>query len=194
MICTPHYLVDLARFGTELTAVDLTGAGALAAPGNAAKAALQALLTAVLAIDAAITPAWNAQAIDDRTESDATMWAAANADTFATPTRLANARADYVIDRREVHILRAAAVACAPHLTMIGSTRKNADDTLSSFAAAVAAFAGDPGELAIATAALVALTSVAGQGGLAYRATGDELARGAYWRADWPCVVLIEGR
>ncbi|MBI5531513.1 MAG: hypothetical protein HY898_02280, partial [Deltaproteobacteria bacterium] len=162
MSTTQEYRIRLDAAQADLTAVTLAGSGTLAAPGNAAKAALQSLLTMINGLDEVITRAWNEQAIQNLLVVDAAKWSAEHSQEFASPERLAVRQDDYLSGRRDELVLDAViALARVQHTRMMGP-RNAAESAMIAFTAAVIAFAGDPAELAIGRAALTALDNVAG--------------------------------
>lgn len=201
MVATYRFYLDGAQ--TTLTAATLTGAGALAVPGLAAKAALQSLLTLLNSVDETITRSWNPQVVEDRLASDGSQWATAHAGEFATAERLASKQLDYIAVRRDEVVIEATIIRCRPSIARLSAPRNAAETAMLAFAAAVAAFTGAPAELAVAQAAMLALTSVAGALGGGTLAPAFGAAPSVVWgaavprlwsRGDWPATILSRGR
>lgn len=175
------YLDRLMHLQAELSAVDLSGAGSLAGPGEAFRSAVQAGFDLLFAID-----------------PDLTRWLAVR-----SPGMLAEvaSRVDVDIASRSTEFMNAAhreaergaltaTLTFREGMRLVGeytapfrstgiTLAREVETTLATLDAAIAAFGGSPAELAAGQAARDAIASVAGNLGM----TG--------WIGDRPAVPAL---
>lgn len=157
---TQEYLIRLTETKAALSAVTLDGAGALATLGNEVKAALQVAVGFALEIDSRLIHWLQTQGIETLATAKTQQWVNENAQSFTSPTEKVNRTQDRFFEEVRAIIRTKVAAYCQPFSTQGITVALDWLAKSDAFDAAIASFAGDPEEKAVAEAARASMLGV----------------------------------